>query len=453
MSLHSPCLELRHLCENIGKTAMPTPFNSTIDAALLEAERRFIDRNPQSRKQVMEAAEVMPGGNTRSVLYHAPFPLVMARGEGCHLWDLDGHEYVDFLGEFTAGIFGHSHPIIRRAIAGALADGINLAAHTVREARLAGAVCERFPSIELVRFTNSGSEANLMAVALAKAFTRRSTIMVFQGAYHGGFLNFVSGESVLNVPHEYIVGSYNDVDGTAELIRERATDLAAVLAEPMLGSGGCIAATPEFLAMLREMTSKFGVMLIFDEVMTSRLAGGGMQALTGIHADLTTLGKYVGGGNSIGAFGGRADAMSLFDPRRPSALQHAGTFNNNVISMAAGLAGLTEVYTPAAADSLSRRGNELRLRLNEIFGRAHAPMQCTGLGSLMNFHATDRPISSPADLEGSCTPLRDLLFFHLLEEGIYTAKRGFIALSMPIGDAELDRLAHAVEDFWRRSSH
>ena len=288
-------------------------------------------------------------------------PSHAARGAGCGT--LDGHAYIDFLGEFTAGIYGHSHPAIRAAIVGALDRGLNLAGHTAMEAELARLVCDRFPSVELVRFTNSGTEANLMAIALAIAATGRRKIMVFSGAYHGGLLTFPGGRSPVNVPHDFVVAPYNDADGAVRLITD---ELAAILVEPMMGSAGCIPGDPAFLAALREGASRVGALLIFDEVMTSRLAPGGRQQSLGIAPDLTTLGKYVGGGMSFGAFGGRRDLMARFDPRAPNALPHAGTFNNNVLTMAAGVAGLTEAYTPEAAIALNARGDALRERLNAL---------------------------------------------------------------------------------------
>jgi glutamate-1-semialdehyde 2,1-aminomutase len=423
-------------------------------AALVnDATRRFSISHPQSQKQFSTAATFMPGGNTRSVLFYEPFPVVMVRGEGCRLWDLDGHEYADFLGEFSAGIYGHSHPVIRQAIVDAVANGLSLGAHNTLEAQLARAICERFPSVALVRFTNSGTEANLMALALAKVFTRRSKILVFEGGYHGGLVSFGARGNELNVPHDFVVGSYNDVEGSSKLIDDSGPELAAVLLEPMLASGGGIPGTREFLDMLRIKTKEHGAVLIFDEVMTSRLAPGGLQGSLGIHADLTTMGKYLGGGSSIGVFGGRADIMSRFDPRQPNALYHAGTFNNNVISMAAGLAGLTQVYTADAADALTRRGDTLRHRLNELCKQRGAPLQFTGMGSLIGAHATANPIVRPMQPDERQMAIKDLLFFHLLERGFYIARRGFITLSLMIGQLEMDSFVNAVSEFLTRYEH
>ena len=425
----------------------PNAANVDVSAALAEAEERYRADNPKSLAQHRQACMAMPGGNTRASIHADPFPLTMARGEGARLWDLDGHEYADFLSEFTAGIYGHSHPAIRNAIEGALAGGLNFGAHTETEARFAAAVCARFPSIELVRFTNSGTEANLMAVSAARAITGRPKILVFAGGYHGGVFYFRGHGSPLNAPFDFLVGRYNDLKAVEDLIRPCRTELAAILVEPMQGTTGCIPAERGFLAGLRALADETGALLIFDEVMTSRLAPGGLQQVHGILPDLTTLGKYLGGGMSFGAFGGRADIMEHFDPRRPDAFQHAGTFNNNVLTMNAGLVGLTQVYTPERAHTLNEWGDRLRRRLNTIVQQHGLAMQFTGLGSMMSVHMTDRPIRSEEDAAAGNDALRDLFWFDLVASGIWFAKRGMFALSIAIEDGDADKLADAVEDF------
>jgi glutamate-1-semialdehyde 2,1-aminomutase len=371
----------------------------------------------------------------------------MVRGEGARLWDLDGHEYVDFLSEFTAGIFGHSHPKIRRAIEQALDGGLNFGAHNAAEARFAAAICARFPSIELVRFTNSGTEANLMAVSAARAITGRPKILVFEGGYHGGVFYFRGHGSALNAPFDYLLGRYNDLEAVEALVRPYRAELAAILIEPMQGTTGCIPAAREFLAGLRSLADETGALLIFDEVMTSRLAPGGLQEAHGILPDLTTLGKYVGGGMSFGAFGGRTEIMERFDPRVPDAFQHAGTFNNNVLTMNAGLVGLTELYTPGRAQSLNGWGDALRERLNAVVQRRGLAMQFTGRGSMISVHMTDAPIRSQEDAEKGNAQLRDLFYFDLVARGIWFAKRGMFALSIALDEKDGDKLADAVEEF------
>ncbi len=423
---------------------MDTAFaNSTLDAALAEARERYIGANSASLAAHIEAVATMPGGNTRTVLFHTPFPLAMARGQGCRLWDVDGHEYVDLLGEYTAGLYGHSHPVIRTALDAALDRGWNLGAHGTMEARLASLVVDRFPGIDLVRFTNSGTEANLMAIATAVAITGRPRVMVFDGGYHGGVLYFGGGGIPINVPHQWMLGQYNDAAGAVALARAHAGELACILVEPMLGSGGCIPAEPGFLQALRDVAIETGAVLVFDEVMTSRMSSGGQQARLGITPDMTTLGKYIGGGMSFGAFGGRRDIMDRYDPRRADALPHAGTFNNNVLTMAAGVAGLTELFAPAAADALFARGEALRARLNAL----SPALQWTGLGSLLTAHFHQGPIRGPADIAGVDPGLRELFHLDMLDRGFYLARRGMIALSLEIGAAEMDAFVEAVAEF------
>jgi glutamate-1-semialdehyde 2,1-aminomutase len=370
----------------------------------------------------------MPGGNTRSVLHVAPFPLTIVRAEGARIWDADGHEYLDFLGEFTAGLYGHSNPVILEAIRAALADGIVLGAPNRYELTLAEAVCARFPSIDLVRFCNSGTEANVMAISLARAVSGRSKVLVFDGGYHGGVLYFQHGGSPLNYPGEFVVAGYNDVSA-AELVDD---DTAAVLVEPLQGSGGVIPGDRAFLHALRDATRAHDALLIFDEVMTSRLAWGGLQEALGITPDVTTLGKYIGGGLASGAFGGRRDLMERFDPSRPDAFQHAGTFNNAVLTMAAGAAGLTQVLTRDEIARLNALGDGLRERLNEIGHGFHA----TGYGSMVGLHFEDGERSA-------------LLHLHMLERGYSYARRGFVALSLPLQESDVDGFAAAVESFFR----
>ena len=421
--------------------------NADLDTAVAEAREAYVARNPKSLARFVEATAVMPGGNTRTVLHYDPFPIGIARAEGCRIWDADGAEYVDFLGEYTAGLYGHSNPVIRAAIDHALDGGISFGGANLIEPKFARAVCDRFPSIERIRFTNSGTEANLMAIATACALTKRKKVMAFKGGYHGGVFTFAGTGSPINAPYDFVLGTYNDTAGTVALIEANGPDLAAIILEPMLGSGGCIPAEPAFLQALRAGATKVGALLILDEVMTSRLAAGGLQAIRGITPDLTTLGKYIGGGMSFGAFGGRADIIDRYDPRRPDAFPHAGTFNNNVLTMSAGLAGLTEVFTPAAQTALNARGDALRERLNATCQAHDAKMQFTGIGSMLSVHMLRGPIRSPDDAAKGDQKLKELFFFDMLAAGIWLARRGMMALSLPIGDAECDRLVAAVEDF------
>ncbi|MDI3307129.1 MAG: aminotransferase class III-fold pyridoxal phosphate-dependent enzyme [Acetobacteraceae bacterium] len=423
------------------------PRNSDLDAALAEAHEAYAARRSRSAEIHARAREVMPGGNTRTVLFYTPFPTAMVRGEGCRLWDADGNEYLDLLGEYTAGLFGHSEPRILNAVQAAMARGINLAAVGENEQRLAALLCGRFPSVEMVRFTNSGTEANLMALAAARAFTGRSTTMVMRGGYHGGVLTFASERNPVNVPIPLAFTDYNDPEAARRDILAAGDSLAAVLVEPMLGSGGCIPASREFLAALREATQQTGAVLIFDEVMTSRHSAGGLQARLGITPDMTTLGKYIAGGMSFGAFGGRREIMEVFDGHRPGAMPHAGTFNNNVLSMAAGCVAMGEIFDGAAAEALFARGEALRLALNGACTRAGVAMQFTGAGSMLNVHFRRDAITAPYAASEAENKLRELFFFDMLAAGIYLARRGMAALSLPVTDADCARYVAAVEEF------
>lgn len=429
-------------------TATNRTLRNVSPASLLaESQERYATARPLSRAAFARATRSLPGGNTRSVLHFQPFPIFVARSEGCRVHDLDGHGCIDFLGEFTAGLCGHDNPIIRAEVEAALARGWVNGAQIEAEAQFAEALSQRFPSIERVRFCNSGTEANLMALTTARVVTGRPAIMAFRGGYHGGVLVFKDGPSRQNVPFQTIMGEFNDIERTRDSLVENAGALAAIIVEPMLGSGGCIPADPEFLRMLREESARHGILLIFDEIMTSRLAPGGLQESYGVVPDLTTLGKYLGGGFSFGAFGGRADLLDRFDPSRPDALMHAGTFNNNPFTMNAGLATVTRVYTADRARELNASGDSLRQRLQAIADKRRLPVQFSGIGSMICMHIASAPVSKISDscAEPVANDVKGLVHLELLQKGVYTARRGMIVLSLPMTGREHDELASAFD--------
>jgi glutamate-1-semialdehyde 2,1-aminomutase len=394
-------------------------------AALVDEERRaFAERNPESRRLHEEARRFLPGGQTRTILAHEPFPLTFVRGAGAVLTDADGHEYLDLLGDYTAGLFGHGERRVLDAVHAATGELASVGGVHRHEAELARLMCERF-GLDRVRFTNSGTEANLFAITAARAFTGREKVLVFRGAYHGGVLFFADGVAPWNAPYPFTVAPYNDLEGTLALVDD---DLAAVLVEPMLGSGGCIPARPEFLAGVFGAAREAGAVCIADEVMTSRHGRAGLAALLGVEPDVRTFGKYIGGGFSFGAFGGRAEVLDQFDPARPGSIPHAGTFNNNVATMAAGRVVLDELYTAEIAEAHTARGERFRTRVEEVLGRHKAPVTVTGYGSMLAQHAPD-------------AALQELLFLGLYRRGVYTAPRGMINLSLPLTD---DQLAAAL---------
>lgn len=421
--------------------------NIDLDGAYQAAEERFTAANPESLAQYGRACESLPGGNTRTGMYYAPFPLAMARGEGAYMWDLDGHRYRDYAGDFSAGLYGHSNPIVHAAVQGALANGVTFGSASAHEADLAALVCARLPSIERVRFCNSGTEANIMALVTANAVTGRNKIMVFEGAYHGGTLSFPASGSPINVPFDFILAPYNDIAGTRALLEQHGDSLSAILVETMQGAGGCIPGDTDFLALLREQATQHGAILIFDEVMTSRLGPSGRQGALGITPDMTTLGKYVGGGMTAGAFGGRADIMAHYDPREKGHFVHHGTFNNNVLTLAGGAAGLEKVYTPEAATALTASGEAFRQRLNALGQKHGLPFQAAGSGSLMNIHFIDGEIRSHHDLAGRNLTALDLFHLEMIAAGIYITRRGYMALSLALTEDDHDVFIAEADKF------
>ena len=417
-----------------------------LDAELAAARQRYVDAHPCSRQLAERAAKVLPGGNTRSVLHIEPFAFRVVGADGAILHDADGHHYVDLLGDYSAGLLGRGE-LVAGTIRGVLDRGWSYGAMSEPEAAFAEAVVARFPSIEQVRFTNSGSEANIMALLTARYATGRARIVVFAHGYHGGPLYFGPGGEPLQLPFDWIVLPYNDEAAVAEAFAEHGDRIAAVLVEPMLGSGGCIPGDPAFLATLRSLTSRHGAVLVFDEVMTSRLAFGGAQELLGLAPDLTTLGKYLAGGLSFGAFGGRRELMAAYDPASANALMHGGTFNNNAFTMAVGAAVHESLIDAAGLSAVNERGDRLRTGLNARFESSPLPLTATGWGSLMNIHPVPGPVRSPADLGDADPRWRQLLFHDLLEAGFYLAPRGYLALTMDVSDDDTGRLLEAVEDF------
>ncbi|MFV0526911.1 MAG: aspartate aminotransferase family protein [Acidimicrobiales bacterium] len=414
---------------------MTEPPSSPWLPALHDARQRYARARPRSAEAFARAARVLPGGSTRSVLDVSPFPFRVASAAGGELTDLDGHTYIDLLGDYSAGLLGHDPGPVADAVTAALSRGWAYGGVHSDEFRLAEAVVARFPSIEQVRFTNSGTEANLMALQLARHHTGRERIVVMDHAYHGGLLYFGAGGGPLLAPFPFTRVRFNDPAASDAV----TGDVAAVLVEPMMGAAGCIPAGPGFLEGLRAAADRAGALLIFDEVMTSRMGWGGAQARIGVTPDLTTLGKYLAGGMTFGAFGGRADLMAAFDPARHGDLSHGGTFNNNVVTMAAGVAA-SGLLDAATLDRHYERGERFRARLAEILAGSGLPLSVTGMGSLASLHATAGPVATPSDrLTGADPVLAELVFHQLVDRGVYLAPRGYFALSLALDDGHLDR--------------
>jgi glutamate-1-semialdehyde 2,1-aminomutase len=378
---------------------------------------------------------------------------------------VDGTERLDALGNYTAMILGHAHPKVVEAIRKQAAMGTGFAAANPVEVELAALLCERVPSLELVRFCNSGTEATMFAMRLARAFTGRRKIARIEGGYHGthDYAEVSTHPTVSEAgPHdspfarpdsigtpawaleEIVVLPFNDPAASEAIIRREAADLAAVILEPIIGSGGVIAATPDYLQRLRAVTSEVGALLIFDEVISLRVAPGGAQELYGVTPDLTTLGKIIGGGLPVAAFGGRADVMQLLDPRRRPNLPQGGTYNGNPLGMAAGLAAMREL-TPDVYETLNRNGARVAELLTEIFASHEIPAQVNSAGSLFAIHFTrERVVDYRSKATSNERMTRDF-FLGLINHGVLIAPRAMGAISTPMGEGEIQELIDAVE--------
>jgi len=423
---------------------------AAVEAAMRRAEQAYAAANPLSRARHERAAKALPGGHSRQTLFHAPFPLTIAGGRGARITDLDGHQYLNLVGDYAAGVYGHTCAPIQQAVTEAMGAGISLSGLNTKELELAELISRRIPSMEQVRFCNSGSEACLFATLVARHATQRPKILVFNGCYNGGFMIYGPVDPPLSVPFPVIKATYNDIGGTRAALRSNGTDVAAVIVEPMLGAGGAIPATPEFLAMLREETRRLGIVLIFDEVMTSRLAPGGVQGLRGITPDLTTLGKFWGGGFAFGAFGGSRALMRHLDTTQGGQLSQGGTFNNNVVAMSAGLVGARDVYTPEACIRLNALGDNLRLQLTALGRSLGLRFHATGLGGVLNTHWNGAALTEPSLLEPPTAPLRRLFQLEMIAGGYYVAQRGMITLSLPMTEADIDGFVGEVREYLTR---
>ncbi|MBI4573719.1 MAG: aspartate aminotransferase family protein [candidate division NC10 bacterium] len=426
--------------------------------------------NPKSREAFQRSSQVLPGGVTRQLCYFPPFPCYADYGEGCWFVDIDGNRRLDLFNNATSLILGHRPPAVMKAVREQLSRGTAFQTNTGLETRLAERLVERVPSVEQIRFTNSGSEGTLMAVRAARAFTGRPKIAKMEGGYHGSHDAVeisvrppldpaVAGpaEAPTAVPGSAgippgVVGDvvplpFNNLESARAVLDRQASQIAGIIVEPILGSVGFIPAEREFLLGLRAEAARRGMVFILDEVQSFRLSRGGAQALFGLRPDLTTFGKIIGGGFPVGAFGGRRDIMALFDSSSGRArIPHAGTFNGNPITMAAGMATL-EQLTESAFAWLNGTGDRLRLRLRELGERSGVPMQVTGIGSMFKIHFSASPVRDYRSAQQASHTIHEALFFFGLNRGLYLSSGGRCCLSTAMGDAEVDTYLAAVEEF------
>ena len=424
---------------------------------------RFIQSTPISQSKQAEAEKYLPGGSSRGTAYFDPYPHFIERGEGHYIYDVDGNRLLDFMINATSLILGHAHPDVTAAIQEQAARGTAFTGPTDPQVRLAKILTERAPSLDLVRFTNSGTEGTLMAIRAARAFTGRHKIAKFEGGYHGAH-EYVSvsvrpplekldpsgptpiaehpglPDSVLD---QVVVLPYNDLDWCERVLRENASDLACLIMEPVVSSFGYLPGDIEFLRGLRDLTAELGIVLIFDEVQSFRLAPGGAQEMLGVVPDMTAFGKIIGGGTPVGAFGGRADIMEMFDPTKGAALPHAGTFNANPVTMAAGEVVMSHL-TPEVYDRMNSLGGELRAKLRAVFDEFEVPARVTGIGSLFGIHFTAEQIRDYRTVVNSDQTMRRALFTGLLNEGALLQSGAAGAMNALTTSAEIDALVDST---------
>src|SRR5437868_3683707 len=426
----------------------------------------YPDPNSRSQKMYDRAQASLPGGNTRTTVFMKPYPIYAARGEGCRVWDLDGNVFIDCINNFTSLIHGHAHPVLIEAATRQLALGSAFGLPTESEVDLAELLVSRLPSVEQVRFANSGTEAVMMALKAARAHTGRPKVAKCEGAYHGSYdyaevsldptpeawgrnapvsVAYAKGTPD-NVLADVLTIPFNDTEAAVSLILGHGRDLACVLVDPMPNRAGLAPADQAYLQALRKVTREIGALLIFDEVITFRVGYRGAQGLWNIEPDLTTLAKIIGGGFPVGAVCGRKEFMAVFDPRpgKP-ALPHGGTFSASPVTMSAGIAAM-ELLDEAAFARLDAIGHVVRTGIEDAFRQSGVPGGTIGLGSLLKIHFADRPIGDyrSAYLTEQ-EAKRQAIFSHAwLNRCVLAAGYGLMALSTPMTDADVDAIIAAA---------
>lgn len=415
--------------------------------------REFRDRNATSRHAYDRASAVFPGGDTRRVTYYRPFPAFVDEAAGCRLTTVDGEDLVDFVNNYTQSVLGHAPPPVVEAVQERFARGNGLAAPTDVATDLATRLVERVPSMSKLRFCNSGTEATMNAIRAARAHTGRDAVLKARGGYHGTHDTAsvgVTGPGPENPGVPQAVAStvetvpYNDTESLKETFATRGEELSCFIVEPFMGAGGAIPADVAYLEAARDLTREHDALLVFDEVISFRLAPGGLQAEYGIDPDLTTLGKLIGGGLPIGAFGGRDDVMALFHPDEGE-IKHSGTFTANPATMAGGLATL-EAFDAAQIEHINELGARLRERVRDVAAsRGDIPVTVTGQGSIFQIHFTDGPVE-PTEDGTRHAETAHRLFLKLHNRGIFLTPRGMGNLSTPMTAAEVDSFVTAFEE-------
>lgn len=417
-----------------------------------------------------EARRYLPDGDSRHSIFWKPYPIFTESARGAVVTDVDGVERLDFINTMTTMILGHGPAPVLEAARRQLDDGLAYNSPNRHQVELARLLCARVPSFEQVRFTNSGTEATLNTIRAARAFTGRSKIAKVEGGYHGTHDAVLvslridpsaggdydnpqpvasSGGLVAGTLEQAVIIPYNDAPAARRILEAHANELAAVIVEPVLGSVGMLPGDAEYLAMLRDFTNDSGALLIFDEVISYRVAPGGAQEYYGITPDLTALGKIIGGGFPVGAFGGRADIMRLYAPLSGPAINHGGTFNANPVTMAAGVATLKEL-TPIRYRRLAELGEMLRQGVRQVCAELEQPVTVTGIGSLFGIHFTAGPLCNYRDIVAGDKALGERVFMGMLNEGFLLAPNLVGAMSLVLGEIEVDAFVRAFRRVLQR---
>ena len=441
-----------------GDSSPPGPPGRGNNAAAPEARHRSTARSSEIMRR---AREIFPGGVNSPVRAFGGVggePFVVERGEGAHIWDADGNEYIDFVLSWGPLVLGHAPPVVLDALEETMRRGTSFGIPTGLELQLAELVAQRMPHVEMLRFVSSGTEATMSAIRVARAVTGRDAILTFDGCYHGHADSFLvragSGVATLGLPNSpgvppalaslTRVAPFNDLDAVEAALR--AGDVAAVIVEPVVGNAGFIPPDPAFLPGLRRLCDAHGALLVFDEVMTGfRVAPGGAAERFGVTPDLTTLGKVIGGGLPVAAYGGRRDLMARVAPSGP--VYQAGTLSGNPLAMAGGLATL-RALTPELHRRIEARTARLVAGLREIAARRGVPFTADHAGSMWGFFFRAEPVRSFEDAKQSDTALFKRFFHAALDRGVYLAPSPFEAafMSAAHGDAEVDEALVRLDD-------
>ena len=384
-------------------------------------------------------------------------PLFISRGQGSRIYTAEGHELVDYVGSWGPLILGHAHPQVVAALKVAVEEGTSYGAPTEREIELARLIHQAMPAVEKVRFVNSGTEATMSALRLARAYTGRSKIVKFAGGYHGHadllLVQAGSGVTTLGLPgsagvppsvvQDTLVAPYNDLEAVNTLFETFPDQIAAVIVEPVAGNMGVVPPVPGFLEGLRRLTQEHGALLIFDEVITGfRVAYGGAQSLYGIRPDLTCLGKVIGGGLPVGAYGGRQEVMDQLAPLGP--VYQAGTLSGNPLAMAAGIATLQVLAQPGTYEQLEERAGRLAQGLEEAARRAGVPLQINRVGSMLTPFFTDRPVQDYASAKAADAERYARFFWGLVNRGVYPPPSAFESWFVSLAHTAVD-VAYTIE--------